>query len=144
VTMGRPLSSIFSSRLGLAVSAEVLGLCAEVRLKTMIEHVQEKTGLGHLNEPQVAVPESWNEELDPVRTALEQVEDSLNEIAGKLQLFASNDPGALSPQALEKELNLAEEMLESDADNPELAAHAGKLAILADQWDRAISILRPT
>jgi len=130
---------------GLAIPQPVLEqlskLSAEIQVRTVVEHAYADFAHDLTYKGAFEVPTAWLRELASVAAALEEADQTFSRIEEKLSLYATNYGKYLSTEELETEIENLEAALEFDPDNADRAAHLGKLAQIAEDWDKAEEVL---
>jgi len=126
---------------GVPIPGEVLGLKAEVQLRTLVEHAYADFGHDLTYKGAFTLPTAWLRELASAAAALEEVDQIFSRIETRLREYATSYGKHLSGEKLQQEMDLLRAILEHDPGNRGLAARLGKLAMTREDWPTAIAVL---
>jgi ppGpp synthetase/RelA/SpoT-type nucleotidyltranferase/KaiC/GvpD/RAD55 family RecA-like ATPase len=123
------------------IPKEVLGLKAEVQVRTLLEHSWADFNHDMSYKGAFKIPAKWERELAGLAASLESADSTFSRIHAGLQLYASNYGAYMSEQQIKDEINLQKLVLENDPTNVETANKIGKLWLTLGEWQNAIDIL---
>ena len=126
---------------GLAVPEAVLGLRAEVQVRTLVEHAYADFGHDLTYKGAFALPAALERELAGAAANLEEVDQTFSRVEERVRAFATSYGKYLTGAALDREAVLLEIIVEYDLGNAGLAERLGKLAITREDWAKAIAVL---
>ena len=126
---------------GLAVPDAVLGLRAEVQVRTLVEHAYADFGHDLTYKGAFALPTALERELAGAAANLEEVDQIFSRVEERLRAYATSYGKHLSGDALQRETALLEIIIDYDPGNADNAARLGKLAITREDWGKAIAVL---
>lgn len=130
-TLGRDLA--------VDIPKDVLGLWAEVQVRTLLEHaVGNETLQGRLASPDHPI----NLAHMRLSKAVQELDVNLTEIR-RLQRARARFPPYLTAGELRREIELLRQVLACAPDSAEVAARIGKLAITLEDWDLAVAVMEP-
>jgi len=125
----------------LPIPETVLGLWAEVQVRTLVEHAYADFGHDLTYKGAFALPAAWERELAGAAAALEEVDQIFSRVEERLRAYATSYGKHLSGDALQREIDFLEIILEHDPGNADQVERLGKLAITREDWGRAIAVL---
>jgi len=126
---------------GLTIPEEVLGLRAEVQVRTLVEHAYADFGHDLTYKGAFALPAALERELAVAAANLEEVDQTFSRVEKRLRAYATSYGKHLSGAAQQRETALLEIIIDFDKDNAGLAERLGKLAITREDWGQAIAVL---
>ena len=118
----------------------VFGLKAEVQVRTLLEHAWAGFGHDRVYKSTFAIPQKWQRELAGVAAMLEQADEAFSRIEQGLQQYAASYGAYMTEEEMRAEMQLLENVLACDPDNPELTYRIGKLAMSLGDWPKAVEI----
>jgi ppGpp synthetase/RelA/SpoT-type nucleotidyltranferase len=119
---------------------------AEIQVRTYLEHVWATFTHDRSYKGGVALPASWQRELNALSASLETIDSDFNRLEQGLQNYLASCAAYLKPDDFRKECDLQRIVLENEDEPEQQAAIALKLARLLranDEWDKVIEVLRP-
>lgn len=125
------------------VMEQLLSMTAEVQVRTVVEHAYADFAHDLTYKGAFELPASWERELASVAAALEEADQTFSRIEERLSLYTSNYGAYLSREELGIEIENLEVVLQFDPENAGRAARLGKLAQIAEDWDKAEDVLEP-
>lgn len=123
------------------VPEEVLGLKAEVQVRTLLEHAWAGFGHDRVYKGAFVVPKKWQRELASVAAMLEQAGEAFTRIEEGLQAYAASYGAYMTEEEMRAEGELLESVQAYDPDNLKLAERIGKLAMSLGDWAKAVEVL---
>ncbi len=123
------------------ISGEAFGLKAEVQVRTILEHAWADFTHDRSYKGAFKVPEAWERRLLAIAAMLEVADGEFMDIHKGLGAYAATYGQYLTKEELRREIALLETILAHDPNNAGLAGRIGKLAIAAEDWDKAVSVL---
>jgi ppGpp synthetase/RelA/SpoT-type nucleotidyltranferase len=120
---------------------EIIGLKAEVQLKTILEHAWANFSHDYTYKGAFKVPEKWERELAALAASLEVADNSFSFIQSAFKEYAVSYGSYLTEKERQNEIKNLETILRFDKDNVELANRIGKLAIISGDFKKAIDVL---
>lgn len=131
-----------SEEVPVSIPEEVLGLKAEIQVRTMLEHVWADVGHQSCRQGD-AVPETWRREFAALAAVLEESDARLSRLRESLRLYASRSgPYGERDRALQR-IEILATVLRYDRTGTALADEIGRLCIAIGDRDRAIATLEP-
>ena len=128
---------------GVPIPRTARGLWAEVQVRTLVEHAYADFGHDLTYKGAFALPAAWERELAGAAAALEEVDQIFSRIHERLRAYATSYGRHFSGEALQRESDLLSITLRHDPANADLAGRLGKLAIVREDWAKAIAVLSP-
>jgi ppGpp synthetase/RelA/SpoT-type nucleotidyltranferase len=121
---------------------DVFDLKAEIQVRTLLEHTWADFAHDISYKSAFKIPRRWERELAAFAALVESADQSLVRIKEGLQRYAASYGSYMSREEIRDEIFMLETVLEQDPGNAEIAARIGKLAMVIEDWDKAISVLR--
>ncbi len=128
---------------GMPVPAEVVGLKAEIQVRTIAEHVWADFAHDRSYKGQVRLPDEWERELNGLAASLEAVDAALLRLDLRMRDFAANYPAYLSTEDATTELAGQRELLSLMPDEGTVARRVAGLAKTLGQWRTIAEALEP-
>jgi ppGpp synthetase/RelA/SpoT-type nucleotidyltranferase len=125
----------------LTIPKEVLGLRAEVQVRTLVEHAYADFGHDLTYKGAFALPTALERELAGAAANLEEVDQIFSRIEQRLRAYATSYGKHLAGEAARREAAVLETILTYDPGNAGLAERLGKIAITRSDWGKAIAVL---
>jgi ppGpp synthetase/RelA/SpoT-type nucleotidyltranferase len=126
---------------GVTLPDELYGAKAEVQVRTMAEHAWADFAHDLSYKGAFSPPEEWQRELAGFAAQLEAVDRGFSRLEEGLRRYATSYGKYLRPAAVREELARLEVLLPYDPESAALAARAGKLAMVLEDWPRAITLM---
>lgn len=126
-----------------AIPDTILGLKAEVQVRTMVEHAWADFAHDLSYKGAFDIPAEWKRELAGIAASLEEVDKAFAAIEQRLTRYSTSFGAYLSERKIRDELDKLETILKHDPGNADLIARMGKMANTLGDWNRAIVILEP-
>jgi ppGpp synthetase/RelA/SpoT-type nucleotidyltranferase len=123
------------------VPEQVLGLKAEIQVRTLLEHAWAGFGHDRVYKSAFAVPKKWQRELAGVAALLEQADEAFQRVEEGLQRYAASYGAYMTESEMRAEIELLENVRACDPENAQLAHRIGKLAMTLGDWARAVEAL---
>lgn len=120
------------------------GLKAEVQVRTVLQHAWADVHheLGYKN--QFPLPRPYRRRFARLAAVLEEADREFQAISQGLEEYASSYGAYLSPERLRQEIEKLSVILESSpGEDPAMALRLAKMAMVLEDWDRAIDTLTP-
>lgn len=127
--------------LGLTVPESLLGLKAEVQIRTTAEHAWADVAHDLSYKGAFELPARWQRELAVIAAQLEDVDHAFTRLEEELETYASSYDAYMSDEQIREEIETLETVLGYDAGNAKLAARIGKLAITLGDWRKTVEVL---
>lgn len=121
----------------------VLGLKAEIQVRTLLEHVWADFSHQEVYKKGYAVPDRWQREFAALAAVLEESDAHLSRIREGLSLYTSRFGPYREKDQILQQIEILGEVLRYDRANAETADEIGRLCITIGDWDRAIATLEP-
>lgn len=128
---------------GVPVPPEVVGLRAEVQVRTIAEHAYSDFVHDLTYKGAFELPLTWRRELAGAAATLEEVDGVFSRVEGGLREYASAYGRYLSEPEAQAETERLEIVLEHDPANVALADRLARLAMARGDWTRAVRVLSP-
>jgi ppGpp synthetase/RelA/SpoT-type nucleotidyltranferase len=128
---------------GVPVPPELLGLKAELQLRTVAEHAYSDFGHDLTYKGAFALPLTWQRELAGAAAILEEVDGVFTRIDEAMQAYASNYGAYLPETEARAEIGRLQIVLSHDTANAGLADRVARLAIALGDWALAVEVLAP-
>lgn len=133
---------VFPTReINVEVPKRVFGLKAEIQVRTMLEHVWADFSHDMSYKGAFEIPTKWERELAGLAATLEAADNAFSRIHAGLQAYASSYDTYMNKEQMRNKINLLEVVLEYDSGNVEVAHRIGRLAIMLEDWQKAIDTL---
>jgi ppGpp synthetase/RelA/SpoT-type nucleotidyltranferase len=129
------------SDVGLHVPEPLLGLKAEVQIRTTAEHAWADVAHDLSYKGAFELPARWQRELAVIAAELEEVDHAFSRLEEGLQAYASSYESYMSKEQIREEIETLETVLAYDPRNAKLAARIGKLAMTVGDWPKAVDVL---
>jgi tetratricopeptide (TPR) repeat protein len=126
---------------GVEVPADVLGLKAEVQLRTVAEHAYCDFAHDLTYKGAFPLPLAWQRELAGVAATLEEVDAVFARVEEGLRAYASSHGAYLTEEQMRAEIAQLRIALEHDSDNAELADRIASLSLSLGEWAHAVELL---
>ncbi len=130
-----------SKALGIKVPDMIVGIWAEVEIRTVLEHAWANVNHDMGRDVPLPLPKRWSAELDGLSRVLKAVDSSFSRIRASFQTYRTTYPSLLSPERTRREIEVLTNVLSYD-DDPAVAVRLAKLAISIEDWDTAIGVLQ--
>ena len=128
---------------GLAVPDEVLGLRAEIQVRTTTEHAYSDFAHDLTYKGAFDLPVAWRRELAGAAATLEEVDAVFSRIEEGVCEYASNYGRYLPDEEQQAEIARLELVLEHDPGNADLADRLARLAMARGDWKLVVAVLTP-
>jgi ppGpp synthetase/RelA/SpoT-type nucleotidyltranferase len=125
------------------VPAEIIGLKAEIQVRTLLEHAWADIGHRLSYEAEIKVPKSIQRQFATLAAVLEQVDREFGRLVQGLEQFNSNFGAYLPREQVEAEIGLLRIVLAHRPDDIEQAVKLAHLAMSIAQHETALEILTP-
>jgi ppGpp synthetase/RelA/SpoT-type nucleotidyltranferase len=119
----------------------IAGLKAEVQLRTMLGHAWADVTHDLVYKGGFSLPREWQREIAMAAAGLEEIDHSFSRIERGLKLYATSYGRHFGSEELVEESRILETVLAHDPENVVLAWRAGKLAMIAGDWARAVALM---
>ncbi|MGZ4395626.1 MAG: RyR domain-containing protein [Gaiellaceae bacterium] len=129
------------AELGVPVPRSVLGLKAEVQIRTTAEHAWADVAHDLSYKGAFELPARWQRELAVIAAELEEVDHAFARLEEGLETYAASYDAYLSDEQIREEIETLETVLAYDPGNAKLAARVGKLAMTLGDWRQAAEVL---
>lgn len=141
----RSTHSIVSFRpdleVGVDVPRTVLGLKAEIQVRTLAEHAWADFGHDVGYKGEFRLPERWQRALAVVAAELEDIDAAFGRIEEGLRSYAASYGSYLTEEQIREEMDRLQAVQRHDPDSDELAGRIGKLAMAVGDWDTAARVM---
>jgi ppGpp synthetase/RelA/SpoT-type nucleotidyltranferase len=140
VSLNETRAKALASVLDVKVPDGILGLEAEIEIRTVLEHAWANVNHEMDHGVPLPLPERWRRELDELSRVLQAVDVSFSRLRAGFRTYRTTYPAQLTLEETHREIEILENVLAYDAD-PGVAVRLAKLAISIEDWDRAIETL---
>jgi ppGpp synthetase/RelA/SpoT-type nucleotidyltranferase len=123
------------------VPKTLLGLKAEIQVKTLLEHAWADFSHDRSYKSQFTVPTKWQRELATIAANLEAADNDFVRIESGLAAYATSYGTYMTKEEMQSQIKKLELVLEFDESNLEIAHRIGKLAMTLGDWEKAVTIL---
>lgn len=137
------LSTHYVVRLPETASAELLGLKAEVQVRTVLQHGWADVAHELSYKNRFKLPRLWSREFARLAAVLEEGDRAIERIRQGLELYASSYDAYYTPAELDRAIEVAEIVLEEVPREAGVAHELAKMQIARGRWDQAVSVLEP-
>lgn len=128
---------------GVPVPGEVLGLRAEIQIRTTTEHAYSDFAHDLTYKGAFELPLAWRRALAGAAATLEEVDAVFSRVEEGLREYASSYGRYLPDEEQQTEIARLEIVLEHDPDNAGLADRLARLAMARGDWARVVRTLKP-
>lgn len=130
-----------TKEMDIKVPEEILGLRAEIQVKTILEYAWEVFAHDRAYKGAFKIPEKWEREMAALAAILEDGDSSFARVEAGLKRYAASYGAYMTEEQMQDEIKNLKIILEHDPGNAALAARIGKLAITLGNWQVAIDML---
>ena len=130
-----------TDEINIEIPREVLGLKAEIQVRTLLEHAWADFSHDRSYKSQFSVPAKWQRQLASIAANLETADSDFDRIENGLSTYASSYGAYMTEQEMRSQIKKLELVLKFDKSNLEIAHRIGKLAITLGDWEKAVSTL---
>ena len=116
---------------------------AEIQVRTVLEHGWADLSHELSYKSAFKVPDQWEREIARVAALLEDADGAFERVHEGLRHYAASYGGFLSPEQLDREIELQRIVLEYDSENVSLARRIGKLLMTRGDWPEAVRVMEP-
>jgi ppGpp synthetase/RelA/SpoT-type nucleotidyltranferase len=133
----------FELMFGISVPDNVLGLKAEIQVRTLLEHAW--ADLYHIwaYKNEFRIPPKLEREMAGIAARLEAADNAFSAVQEELKQYYTSYGAYLDPLQLKKEIEKLEVTLRYDKGNLALIKQLGRAALALEDWDRVISAITP-
>jgi len=139
----RSVHYVVSPKAGSSLASRFAGMKAEVQIRTVLEHGWSDFTHDRSYKGAFRIPDAWERRADAIAAMIEVADGEFIDIEDGLKTYAATYGQYLTKDQLDHEMRLLECILGHVPGNADLAARIGKLAITAEDWRKAESVLRP-
>jgi ppGpp synthetase/RelA/SpoT-type nucleotidyltranferase len=125
------------------IPKELYGLKAEIQVRTHLEHSWADFSHRIMYKRPFEMPDSWKREMARFAAMLEESDCHLIRIQKGLSHFLQDHSAYMTPEKMDSEIQILENVLKYDKDNVELAHEIARLAIERANWEKTIAVLQP-
>ena len=125
------------------VPPEILGLKAEIQVRTLLEHASADIGHDTIYKAGMIVPSQIQRHYAALAAVLEGADREFGRLVHSLHDFKSNYGAWHKPDEVKQEIIRLRIVLECDPNNQVLAVHVGQLALAIGQHQTALEVLNP-
>ena len=125
------------------VPPEVLGLKAEIQVRTLLEHAWADIGHEMTYKTELQVPGRIHRQFAALAAVLESVDRQFGTLVSDLDEFKSNFGAYYPRREVEAEIARLRIVLSCNPDNLDLAAKIAQLALSVGRHETALEVLRP-
>ncbi len=136
-----PKESELYERLNISLLTELKELKAEIRVSTILQHAQLLNFFDDNIKRDFKIPTPYNRILNQIAALLETTDKFLTELHRKLQDYASSYGSYMSHKEIISEMERLEILFAADKKNFPIAHKYAKLAMIAENWEKARNIL---
>lgn len=133
-------SSVFSSS-GLRIPKTLVGLKAEIQVRTFLEHSWADFCHDIIYKSDFPVPQAWQREGAALAAMLEQVDQHFTHIVDNVGRYSTSYGAYMSPDEINEKINRLEFVLKYDKENVELVNQVGQMKIAIGDYKGAIQML---
>ena len=126
---------------GLPIPESVLGLKAELQIRTTAEHAWADVAHDLSYKGTFELPAKWQRELAVIAAELEEVDHAFGRLEEGLETYASSYDAYMTDEQIREEIETLETVLGYDPGNAKLASRVGKLAMSLGDWRKAVEVL---
>ncbi len=127
--------------LGVPVPKSLLGLKAELQIRTTAEHAWADVAHDLSYKGTFELPAKWQRQLAVIAAELEEVDQAFSRLEEGLEMYASSYDAYMEDDEIREEIETLETVLAYDPGNAQLAARIGKLAMVLGDWSKAVEVL---
>jgi ppGpp synthetase/RelA/SpoT-type nucleotidyltranferase len=127
--------------LGSEVPNEVIGLKAELQVRTMTEHAWADFDHDLSYKGAFPLPRQWRRQLATLAAELEDADEAFARIEQGLREYAASLGSYVRREDMPEQIAFLELVAEHDHANAELAWRIAKLAAALGQWEKAVAVL---
>ncbi len=128
---------------GVEIPADLLGLRAELQLRTVAEHAYSDFGHDLTYKGAFTLPLAWQRELAGAAAILEEVDGVFTRIDEGMRAYASNYGAYVPEDEARAEIQRLRIVLAHDPRNSGLADRVARLAIALGDWQLVVEVLAP-
>ena len=128
---------------GVPIPDEILGLKAEVQLRTVAEHAYSDFAHDLTYKGAFPLPLAWQRELAGAAATLEEVDLVFARVEEGMRAYASTYGAHLSVEETRDEIERLLIVLEHGPDDAALADRIGRLALALGDFERVVEVLSP-
>ena len=125
------------------VPTEILGLKAEIQVRTLLEHAWADIGHEMTYKTELKVPDNIHRQFASIAAVLESADREFGRLVHSLDEFKSNYGGYHTRNEVQAEIARLRIVLTSDSQNIDLAVKIGQLALSIGEHELALNILQP-
>jgi ppGpp synthetase/RelA/SpoT-type nucleotidyltranferase len=125
------------------VPPEIVGLKAEIQIRTLLEHASADIGHDTLYKAGMIVPNQIKRHYAALAAVLEGADREFSRLVRSLHDFKSNYGAWHRPDEVKQEISRLRIVLECDPNNQFLAVNIGQLALAIGQHQIALDVLNP-
>ena len=127
----------------LRVPPSILGLKAEIQVRTLLEHASADIGHETLYKAAMRVPDPIKRQFAAVAAVLEGADREFGRLLGELNDLRSHHGAWHAPDEVRSEIDRLRIVLLSEPRNEGLAVRIGQMALAVGLHAEALSVLRP-
>lgn len=143
VRLNRARADKLAGMFGVQIEDKVLGLWAEIQVRTVLEQAWTNICREALKERTCPIAAKWADELTALGELLKAVDQSFSRIQRGLQTGTRNYATYAPRSDLLREVGILQTVLACDPGNAHIAARIGRLALALGDWDLAIRSMEP-
>ena len=128
---------------GTRIPGEVLGLKAEIQVRTILEHAWANLYHEWVYKNEFKVPGKLDREMAGIAARLEAADNSFSGVQEALKKYYTSYGAYMDSKQLAGEMEKLEITLKYDPENPVLLRQLGRMALSSEDWDKAITYLSP-
>jgi len=118
-------------------------LKAEIQVRTILEHSWADFSHRISYKRPFKIPPIWEREMAKMAAFLEEADSQLIRIQKGLRHYLECFGAYMTPEQMEQEIEILENVLRKDSNNAVLADEIARLAISLGDWNKAIQVLSP-
>jgi DNA-binding NtrC family response regulator/tetratricopeptide (TPR) repeat protein len=143
VRLNRARADKLAKVLGVQIGDEVLGLWAEIQIRTVLEQAWTNICRETMRGSSCPIAGKWANELTALGELLKAVDQSFSRIQRGLQTSNRCYSNYAARNDLLREIDILETVLACDSGNAHVAARIGRLALALGDWDLGIRFMEP-
>ena len=119
------------------------GLCAEVQVRTLLEHAWADIGHDLLYKNTFKkIPEKWERDFVRLAAILEEADEDFSRLESGLTAYGASYGTYMTQEQIQNEIARLDIVLEVDPNNMNVAHRIAKLAMCSGNWAKAVKVLK--
>lgn len=116
---------------------------AEIQVRTLIQHAWAEFAHDQIYKSDFDVPLVLKRDANRIAAMLEASDEAFSKASDAVMEYKTYKGTYLTPKELETEYHTLDIIRKYDPENKSLIAQMGRLAVIMEQWDKAIAVLKP-